>query len=346
MGNVTMKTIADKAGVSVSTVSFCLNNSGRVGEDTKKEVLKIAEELNYTPNLSARELAGKKSTTIGVIIPDCADLKNAPLLKGIDISLEANNYFNLVCFTHNKVERERAYINLLKGKNVDGLIIFPYVDRKRSQNSALLNDLVKKGIPVVFVDTYLKEVDASWVITDNYQAAYEGTKFLLNHGHQKVAYIGGLYHIVGQERLRGYTEAMQEAGLYNENWIYSDCQFGDSVEDISASVKTILEAERPESIMAFNYNSTLAVINTVKENPYLKKEDPEIIGFDYLMPVQEYDLAIYTYNQPHLEMGKKAVEILMEDIKNYKRDKERKQIKLSASLEAVSVKAVERIETN
>lgn len=343
MGNITMKTIAEKAGVSVSTVSFCLNDSGRVGAETKKRVLKIAEELNYTPNLSARELAGKKSTTIGVIIPDCADLKNAPLLKGVDNSLEENNYFNFVCFTHNKADRERSYINLLKGKNVDGLIIFPYVDRNTSQNVDILNDLISKHIPVVFVDTYLEEVPASWVITDNYQAAYEGTKFLLEHGHQKIAYIGGLYHIVGQERLRGYRAALKEAGIYNQNLVYTDCKFNDSVDQISKAVKNVLEEEKPEAIVAFNYNSTLAVINSIKENHYFTQEDPEIIGFDYLMPVQEYDLAIYTYNQPHLEMGEKAVDILMKEIKNKKRYKNKKQIKLSASLEAVSVKAVERL---
>ncbi|MFW5987848.1 MAG: LacI family DNA-binding transcriptional regulator [bacterium] len=337
MGNVTLKTIADEAGVSVSTVSFCLNDSGRVGADTKQEVLKIAEKLNYTPNLAARELAGKKSTTIGVIIPDCADLKNAPLLKGIDNTLEKNNYFNLVCFTHNKIDRERAYINLLKGKNVDGLIIFPYVDSETSRNAEILNDLIDRGVPVVFVDTYLDNVSASWVITDNYQAAYEGTKFLLDHGHKKIAYIGGTYHMVGRERLRGYMEAIQEAGLYNRNFIYSDCKFNDKTIEIAEEVRKILIDNNPEAIMAFNYNSTLAVINSIKEYDQISSGVSEIIGFDYLMPVQENDLNIYTYNQPHFKMGEKAVEILLNEIKSDS-CKQKNKIRLTAELETVSQK--------
>lgn len=337
-----MKDIAEKANVSLSTVSFCLNNNGRVSPETRKKVLRIARELNYVPNLAARELAGKSSSTIGVVLPDCRDLKNAPLLEGIERESEVNDYFNLICFTHNKSRRERAYIQMLKGKNVMGLVIFPFVGKDVSANAKLLNQMLEKEVPVVFVDSYLQEVDCSYVVTDNYRAAYEGTEYLIGNGHKEIAYIGGVFHNAGEERWQGYKDAMVGAGIFNKKNVFKDCEFDDNVDKIEKNIYPLLTKKEVTAILAYNYKSTLAAIHMVDYFKEYNKE-PEIIGFDFLRSTQIYDFPLYTFCQPHYEMGRKAVNIILDKVKgNEIKDK----ICLKATLQPVNLVARNRLAQN
>lgn len=335
--NVTMQDIADQANVSLSTVSLCLNNSGRISMDTRKRVLKLAKKLNYVPNLAARELAGKSSDVIGIVLPDYGDIKTRKLLEGISERSEMNNYFNLFCFTFNKAELGRTYINMLEGKNIDGLIIFPYASLLNSISKETLYRIEEKGIPVVFVDTYQKESRIPYVVSDNYKAAYEGIKYLIDAGHEKIAYIGGVYHSAGHERFQAYSDAMREYDLYDKSLIYLGCEFDDSITDIEIAIKSIFEHENITALMAYSKNAAKATLNQLalygKDNSNF-----EMIGFDLFQEENYGGVGVYTYHQPHYEMGIKAVDLVLNRIRN-RNQTESARIRLETSFKPLSITA-------
>ncbi|MEJ6951065.1 LacI family DNA-binding transcriptional regulator [Natronospora cellulosivora (SeqCode)] len=337
--NVTMKDIADKANVSLSTVSLCLNNSGRISIETRKKVLKLAKKLNYVPNLAARELAGKSSDVIGIVLPDYGDIKTRKLLEGISEKSENNNYFNLFCFTFNKADLGRTYINMLEGKNIDALIIFPYASLLNSISKETLYRIEDKGIPIVFVDTYQKGSRVPYVVSDNYRAAYDGVKYLIDSGHKNIAFVGGVYHSVGQERFQGYSDALKENDLYNKSLVYLGCEFDDSIYDIEEDIRSVFQKQEVSALMAYSRNATMATISQAKI--FQKDDDFEIIGFDLLQDERFAGLSVYTYQQPHYEMGLKAVDIVLDKILRDKNIKEKK-IRLETTFKPLSVVAKQR----
>lgn len=336
---VTMQDIADEANVSLSTVSLCLNNTGRISNQTRKKILEIAEKLNYVPNLAARELAGKSSDVIGIVLPHYGDLKTRELLEGISEASEKNNYFNLFCFTFNKMELGQTYIHMLEGKNIDALIVFPYASLLNSLDKETFYRIIDKGIPTVFVDTYQKDSRIPYVVCDNYKAAYNGTKYLIENGHSKIAYIGGVYHSAGQERVEGYSDAMKEKDLYNETQVYIGCNFSDSISEITEAIEPIFSENDITALMAYSKNATLAVMQQAKLFGKQNSEF-EIIGFDLFQQEMINDFCVYSYHQPHYEMGIKVVELVLDKIQG-KREVE-SRIRLDARLEPLSISAKQK----
>jgi transcriptional regulator with XRE-family HTH domain len=162
----TLKDIAEKLNISVSTVSRVANNKNYVSPKTRRKVLKALEEMNYSPNQVARSLKKKSTNTIGIVVPDISEVFFANVIKGIDGVLSNNGYSIILCDTDEKPEKEELYLNLLMEKQIDGIILATV-----SKKHVTLQRIIGKGLPVIFIDN-LPNIKKGYdsVIIDNSKA--------------------------------------------------------------------------------------------------------------------------------------------------------------------------------
>ncbi|WP_304459912.1 LacI family DNA-binding transcriptional regulator, partial [Alicyclobacillus sendaiensis] len=204
---VTIRDVARKAGVSVSTVSRVINQNGYVGEDTERKVLDAMKELHYQPNRIARGLVSRRTSTIGLLIPDVANPFFSEMARGVEDAAIAKGYSVLLCNSDWNPEREQMYIELLKGRWVDGIVVVG----SRSQASAI--EASVGDTPLVIVDRRSSEFKWS-VWTDNCQGAVLAVEHLLAMGCTNIVHIAGPNDSPSaQERRKGYEQAMSRAGL-------------------------------------------------------------------------------------------------------------------------------------
>jgi LacI family transcriptional regulator len=206
-----LKDIAEAAGVSTALVSFVLNGKEkeyRVGEKTAQRILKIANEMNYQPNLAAKSLRSGKTKTIGLVVSDISNPFFSQLARVLEDEAARKGYTVLFGSSDENKDKMNRIVGNLINKGVDGLIIVPCNNSEKS-----ISSLVNNHIPVVLFDRYFPEINVSYVALNNFNASYIATKYLLRVGYTApciVAYDVNLTHM--QERVLGYKKAMDEAG--------------------------------------------------------------------------------------------------------------------------------------
>ncbi|MBN2411909.1 LacI family DNA-binding transcriptional regulator [candidate division KSB1 bacterium] len=204
-----MKDIANKAGVSKVTVSRALNNKPDINKDTRILILKIAEELGYTPNDVAKSLATKRTNTLGIIVPDSLDSFYPEIVQGVGDQCRENDFSIVLCYTHGDADKEIEYIKLLKSKRVDGIIIYPVQEDDR-----YIDELQNSMIPFVLVGRHTDALDCDYVINDNVYGAYLAVNHLLSRGYRKIIYVCAKPTASsGKERIEGCKRAILEKGL-------------------------------------------------------------------------------------------------------------------------------------
>ncbi|WP_271901043.1 catabolite control protein A [Limosilactobacillus reuteri] len=215
--SVTIYTVAREARVSMATVSRVVNGNPNVKPETRQKVLDVIKQLNYRPNAVARGLASKKTTTVGVVIPNITDPYFAELALGIDDVASMYKYNIILTNSDSDDEKILKVVRSLLAKQVDGLIFMGH-----DVSDDLRNELESTNTPVVVAGSVVND-DALPSVRINYQAAAkEATEFLLKHGDQQVAYITGplRYSINGEDRLNGYKEALANNNVpFNESLV-------------------------------------------------------------------------------------------------------------------------------
>jgi LacI family transcriptional regulator len=318
---ITIKDIAKLAGVSPATVSFCLNNSGRVAPETRRKVLKVAQDLKYVPNLSARELVGKRSKVIGAIVPHVQEPKISPLLEALEQKAHEYDYSVLTGFSDEQLVRELSYIQLLKGKNVDGIVVYPVIDQDGLSNQNELIYCHENGMPVICVDRFFEEFELPHVVTENYLAVYRAVTYLIEAGHTRIGFIGGVYHSVGRERLKGYKDAIARKGLTDDLLpIYTECRLKEERCDIEHIVESCFLNCGLTSIVAYDRECTEVVVEKFRHYGTGRGLPFEIVGFDVNKRITFENLCVYSFAQPHYEMGIKSIELLVKLVEGVKID--------------------------
>ncbi|WPC94831.1 catabolite control protein A [Limosilactobacillus reuteri] len=214
---VTIYTVAREARVSMATVSRVVNGNPNVKPETRQKVLDVIKQLNYRPNAVARGLASKKTTTVGVVIPNITDPYFAELALGIDDVASMYKYNIILTNSDSDDEKILKVVRSLLAKQVDGLIFMGH-----DVSDDLRNEFESTNTPVVVAGSVVND-DALPSVRINYQAAAkEATEFLLKHGDQQIAYITGplRYSINGEDRLNGYKEALANNNVaFNESLV-------------------------------------------------------------------------------------------------------------------------------
>ena len=303
--------IANKAGVSIATVSRVLNNSSLVKDSTKKRVQKVIEELDYRPNFFARNLVKNKSKTIGLLIPDIINPVFPEMAKGISDKAFLKGYTVFLCNTESSVIKETEILKNLLEKNVAGVIFISTEMNKSRGDFQHYLYLYNNNIPTVFINGMLKDIDIPFIRINEEKAGYLATKHMLEKGIKKIAFLGGsLKFIPTYEKLQGYKKALRESGLpIEKEYIMFDNY---NVETCFANAIKLLESDnKPGGIITASDVLAIEVIKAASTKGLNVPEDLKVIGFDDISFSSTYTPSITTIAQPKYEMGAMALEMLV-----------------------------------
>ncbi|WP_026702145.1 LacI family DNA-binding transcriptional regulator [Salibacterium aidingense] len=301
----TIKDVAKLADVSVATVSRVLNNNGYVNEDTKKKVVEAMEELKYKPNSVARSLFKKESNTVGLIVPDIMNPFFPELARVVEDIMNDHGYTIILCNSDENPEKEAHYLDVLKRKYVDGVLIVTNTLERRH--------IADWELPLVGLDRPLGDIAPS-VYSDNFQGACEAVTYLTELGCRHIAHIRGPHQITNaQQRFAGYKQMMEEAGVYREELVAD----GDYHWEAAEKAATSLLKEHPyvDGIFAGNDVMAFGVMKAAAKAGRSIPEDLQVIGFDGIHLSEMMSPGLTTMTQPMYNMGKKASELLFELIR-------------------------------
>lgn len=337
MPSETLISIAERIGVSVSTVSRVLSGKAenyRISPQTAAKVRSEAERCGYQPNHIAQSLRLRKTSSIGLVIPAIDNPFFANIASFIIANARKSGYNVIVADAMDDVGQEKKDVTSLLSRNVDGLIICPSGD-----DPAYLEHINVSRIPVVLIDRYFTDSTIPFVATDNYRGAFDATRLLVNEGHSRIVCIQGAAHTTPAiERNKGYMDAMTEAGHADQIQIVGN---GFSVETGYAETKMILNgAQRPTAIFAMSNMILFGVIKAVNESGLRIPEDISVITFDDQISLDFLSPAITSIRQPLEDIGLLAVKILLQEIESGRR-RENGGIKLPPSIQIR--KSVKRI---
>jgi len=329
--NVTIKDIAKHAGVGLSTVSRAINNSGYVSEETKNKIEKAIVELNYIPNIFAKNLPTGGSNVVGVVIPDINNPFFGKIIKGIASVLDNANLYMILSDTDENIKKELKSLAMLRGQMIKGLLITPTSDKNKF-NSEYLRLLETKGIPIVLIDRDVKGSKFDGVFLDNVKGAYEATEALIKEGHEKIAIITGLLTSKpGRDRLKGYKKALKINNIEVDKSLILKGDFKEK-SGYDLTNKILKLENRPTAIFTSNNLMTLGSIRSLIENNIKIGEKMSLIGFDEIEILNSLSLNISVVSRPTKEMGRIASEILLERL-NYKKNNDKiKRVILSPKL--------------
>ncbi|MFC5401532.1 LacI family DNA-binding transcriptional regulator [Cohnella soli] len=304
---VKIKDVAKMAGVSVTTVSRVLNGEKYVKDDLKEKVNKVIEELGYAPSQIARSLVRKKTNLIGVIVPDLTSSFYSTILSSIEDRASVNGYNLLVCNISEDIDKEYKYLNVFQEMRVEGIIIMH--EKINEQIRAFIH---KINTPVIF--SSVKPMDQKFVsvIIDDYEAAYEATRYLIELGHEAIGFIGGDMRDItsGQNRYSGYRNAMSDRG---KKLVFEHIRFGDyKVQSGYDQMKEMLSAgNRPSAVFAVSDDMAVGAMNCIRDHHLRVPEDIAVIGFDGSQLTELVRPTLTSMEQPIHEMGRVTMDVLL-----------------------------------
>lgn len=271
---VTIYDVAREANVSMATVSRVVNANQNVKPATRKKVLKVIEELGYRPNAVARGLASKKTTTVGVIIPDISNSLYAELARGIEDIATMYRYNIILSNSDQNENKELQLLETMLGKQVDGIVFMSDVI-----SAELLYEMKRSPTPIVLAGSIDETAAIASVNIDYYGAAFEAVKRFTDNGHKKIAFISGpLTSMINKEyKLKAYKEALAEAGIdYDENLVV-ECN--NSYDEGIEAVQTLAPLE-PTAYFVSNDEMSIGVIHGLEEQGKKIPADAEIISYE------------------------------------------------------------------
>lgn len=308
-----IKDIAQILGVSVATVSRALRDTYDVSEQTRQQVLRVAKELNYKPNINAAALSSGSTRNIAVVIPFITNYYFSTVISGIQEIAYINGYNLILLVTDDDANREQAMIENLAISNIDGLLV------SISSDSVMVNHfqkLMDDGVPIVFFDRVPKDIKATKILQDDYLGAFNATEHLISRGYKKIAHIAGNKHLdFTQERLKGYLGALAKYSLpIKEEWIiYSGFSQQCGENDVS---KLLLTSESPDAIFAVNDRKAVGAIIAMKKMGIEVGKTIGVSGFTNDPIASIIEPSLTTIEEPAAEIGRKSCELLIKHITN------------------------------
>ncbi|MCM3569870.1 LacI family DNA-binding transcriptional regulator [Neobacillus mesonae] len=301
---VTIYDVAKKAGVSIATVSKVINNKGNISEKTRKKVLDVKKKLDFHPNVMASALTGKKTKTIGLLIPDLANPFFSDLARNIEDSANELGYNLIMCSTDYLAEKENKYLSLLKQKNVDGFILASGFEDLRK-----IQELMEENIPVSIIARDSPMIPINTVVIDDFMGGYQATSYLISLGHENIGIIARNIWS-NRERLRGYKQALEDNGIKAPGHI-------EYAEEISIGwgkkiTQNYLNSDNPPTAV-FTCNDLLGIgaIHAAREYGISVPEQLSVIGFDDTMIATIIAPSLTTMAQPVQIMGKEIMELMV-----------------------------------
>ena len=304
--NPTIKDVTELAEVHPSTVSRVINDDSRISEKTKNKVLLIIKKLGYTPNAIARGLKTKRTHTLGMLIPDITNPFFAEIARGVEDAANANGFNIILCNTDDKLKKERIYLEILKGKRVDGLIL----GTAHIKDKSILG-LERKKFPYILVSRNIEKLNKNCIIVDDIEGGIIATEYLIKLGHRRIAHITGpLKTRSALNRLKGYKLALKKYEIKYRDKLVEEGDF--KIKGGYQVMKRFLKlTESPTAIFAANDLLALGAMQAIQKKNFHIPEDFSVVGFNDIKLASFIYPALTTIRQPMLEMGELAVKMLL-----------------------------------
>lgn len=308
MSRVTIKDVANKAGVSISTVSRVLTGSAKVSGKVRQCVVEAVELLGYEPNMAAQMMKGMPLKSIGLIMPNVNSVMFPAAVRGIEDVATLEGYSLMLCNTEENHEREAYYVDDFIRRSIDGFIFMT-----ATPNHTKIVELHEKNFPVVAYNRHLPgKTDA--VVLDNYDSGYKVADYLISRGLKKIAYMGGWTRLhLYQQRLIGVQDRLREAGLsIDPGMLFKDL---DATEDgYFTTMGMIKNGYRPDAIIAASDLKAVGVVKALQELKVSIPGDISVISFDNIDIAKWMTPALTTMAQPFYELGRIACRRLLQRI--------------------------------
>jgi len=316
MKKLSIKDIAQKAGVSTATVSFVLNGKAeemRISDALAKKITKLAKTLGYQPNQLARGLRTGKTHTLGLIVENISNHFFGNLAKVIEDEAKKYNYKVLYCSTENNTSKAKELIQMLQDRQVDGYIITPTEGLEEE-----IERLIQGNKPVVLVDRYYTTLNTNYVLADNYQSVYDTIGKLVSKGFKNIGVVTVDLSMINMlQRMSGYKDALKEHKIHFRKELVKVIPFDAPREKAMEAVGDFLQAGQDMDAVFFltNYLGILG-LECLKKFKLKVPEQMAFISFDDHDIFRLHTPTITAVAQPVEEMGRMAMQILLEEIKS------------------------------
>jgi LacI family transcriptional regulator len=313
MNYITIKDVAKKLNVSVSTISRAFNDKYDIKKETKDLILKTAKEMGYRPNPMAKKLIQKRSFNIGIIIPEFINGFFPNVIIGAQEILFEKGYQVLIAQSNECYETELKNVETLENSMVDGLLLSISCETK---NTEYYQKLIKSGLPIVLFNRVNKNLNASKVLFNDYKWAFFATEHLIVQGYKKIVHLKGIDSLnLSHERARGFTDAFKKYRItITKDQIIPT---GFNIEDgMRVAKEMIKNNDIPDAIFACNDPSAIGAMKVFKKHGYKIPTDIAFVGFTESKMADLIDPPLTSVLQPTLDIGREAAKLLIEQIEN------------------------------
>ena len=310
----TIKQIAQALSVSVSTVSRALSDSHEIGEEKKKLIRAYAKKINYRSNPIAKSLKSGRSNSIGILVSDVANSFFSQTINGIESIAYEKGYHVIITQSHDVYEREVSNAEHLASRSVDGLLISM---SSKTTNYDHIKQLHERGMPVVFFDRIIDDIDTYKVTTDNFKSSYEATKLLIGKGYKHIAHLGNASQLsITMERLNGYRQALSDHDIIFDERLVRHClEGGRNIGEIERALETFLsEPVAMDALLIASDQLSIATMRVLSQTG--KGEKLAIIGFSNSDVIDLLSPKISYIRQNAFEIGRVAAQMLIKLIES------------------------------
>lgn len=309
---ITIDDIAQRAGVSKTTISRILNgNYSQTSEETRKRILDIVRELDYHPNELARGLKRAETNVMGILLSNLRNSFWTTVLEGVEDTCQANGYNLMICNSGDSREVESQYIKGFQRRKVDGIIVNP-----TTSNNELFAQLVNARYPVVVMNRKLYGLPVSTVVMDNTYGASAAVEHLISIGRQRIAIV--TYEPKGistwTERIEGYQRTLRRHGFTDDDFLIETVEQTKGATR-AATRRLLTGPRRPDAIISASNVLTFEILEAIRESGLSMPEDVAFVSYDETEWAKHMQPPLTTIRQPAYEMGKLAVEQLIGVIK-------------------------------
>lgn len=325
---MTIAEVAEKAGVSRTTVSHVISGNRPVAAITRENVERVIQELGYRPNGLARSLRIQRTHTVALVIPDINNPFYPVLARGLDDAM-GEEYRTLICNTDAARERELAFVADVFDRKADGMVIVAF-----QVGAQDLDDILRMYVPVVSIGDNIDDQRVDLVLTDDEHGAYEATRYLLDRGHRRIGLVGGAEG-PGPRRMAGYRRALAEVGVpfHPElavvgRWTRKGGEGG---------MRQLLALDqRPDAVFCANDLMAIGAIDAARDAGLAIPEDVAIVGYDDIEAASMVTPPLTTVTNPAYEAGQTAGRLLLERVTNAYSGRRRRVVLRSELIERQS----------
>ncbi|GEQ21478.1 MULTISPECIES: LacI family DNA-binding transcriptional regulator [Clostridium] len=308
---ITIQDVAEKANVSVATVSRVMNGNYPVKAETRETVLKVIKELNYIPNMQARELTKQKSTTIGVVVPSINNMFFTELVYGIENELKTNSLSIILACTNGDSDEEQKCVNNLISRNVSGIIV---AGPGTENIKAKFYDNISHKIPLVFINSEYMDSNISYVSNDEASGAKIALNYLLDNNHKDILFVRGKDSYSYDIKEKIYKEIMAKNFDSSKIINIGNGNTSDTVDNTMNIFLDILNNRSSTAVFACNDLMAVGVLNACKKLGIKVPNEISIIGYDNIPLSKFVEPKLTTMDQNMFFLGANAAQLLVEKI--------------------------------